>query len=468
MRRAAAVLSAILLAAGPLFPGTPVAQAGGARVLSLDDAIGIAYERNRDIAKAVEFRRQVEGRYVAERAAALPQVAISVSGARSWDESEALFGTPPGMNSWKAEAGLSQALYTWGQIGAAIRAARIGFESADDQLRIFRQAAARDVSASFYDVLLARELKAIAVQNLEQKNRHLDEARRKLSAGTATEYDVLAAEVDVENARPAVLQTENLAKTSLDRLRFLLALETTEIDVQGTLVSPVAPAPSYEEVREEAWRKRPELSEVRHRIGIGEELVTIADAGDKPRLDFKGGYGWRELDAGGVSAEGKAWSAGLFLSWPLFDGLASRGRVAQARSEAVSLRIEEAKLLDSVALEARDAVNAVRESGEIVKALSGTVAQAERLLGMAEKGFEHGVKTRLEVGDAELSLVQARGNLAKARRDHLVANVTLEYVKGSLGTTRDFETEIGKKWRPAATVPGMVEEVLKGKPGLKR
>ena len=55
-----------------------------------------------------------------------------------------------------AEMGLSQALFTWGQIGAAIRAAKVGIATADDQLRIFRQAAFRDVSASFYDILLAK------------------------------------------------------------------------------------------------------------------------------------------------------------------------------------------------------------------------------------------------------------------------------------------------------------------------
>jgi len=40
--------------------------------------------------------------------------------------------------------------------------------------------------------------------------------------------------------------------------------------------------------------------------------------------------------------------------------------------------------------------------------LSGTVNQAERPLAMAEKGFELGMKIRLEVEDAELNLLQAK------------------------------------------------------------
>jgi outer membrane protein TolC len=58
--------------------------------------------------------------------------------------------------------------------------------------------------------------------------------------------------------------------------------------------------------------------------------------------------------------------------------------------------------------------------------------QAERLLFLAEKGFELGVKTRLEVQDAELNLSAARANLARAQRDYRVASVNLEWVTGTL------------------------------------
>jgi HAE1 family hydrophobic/amphiphilic exporter-1 len=141
-------------------------------------------------------------------------------------------------------------------------------------------------------------------------------------------------------------------------------------------------------------------------------------------------------DLGLDEADGKAWSAGLFLTYPIFDGLRTRGRVARAMSEEASLRIDEAKLVDSIALETRDAVNAVREAGEIMKSIGGAVSQASLLLSLAEKGFEYGVKTRLEVEDAELNLRQAKGSLARARRDYLSARVNLEFVKGTLEDMR--------------------------------
>jgi HAE1 family hydrophobic/amphiphilic exporter-1 len=104
----------------------------------------------------------------------------------------------------------------------------------------------------------------------------------------------------------------------------------------------------------------------------------------------------------------------------------------QVQSDLATLKLQRAQLSDAIALQVRDAVNAVKEAGEVVQALAGTVTQAEKLLSMAEKGYEFGVKTRLDVDDAQLNLLQAKTNLAKARRDYLAARVSLEWVAGSI------------------------------------
>lgn len=429
------IASSLAFSVSPcLRDGLSEVRAAEPRVLTLDQALQIAGERNRDILKSREFHEQVKGRYVEERSAALPHLTITGQVSTLHDESQKAFGGffPEDQDVYGAEVGLSQALYTWGKVGAAIRAAEKGFATADERLRIARQDAWRDVSVAFYNILLARERHAIVSQNLAQKVRHQDEAQRKHAAGVATDYDVLAAEVALVNAMPDVIRAGNDIRVARDRLSFLLAHDG-EVDVKGTLETAMSPYPSYDEALSVAREKRPELKEISHRLAIADELVRVADADDKPRLDLKGGYGWRHLEVGDSSGSGPLWTVGLHLSFPIFDGLKTRGKVAQAESERRSIRIDEAKLLELVALEIRDAVNAVRESEEIVKALSGTVVQAERLLQMAEKGFELGVKIRLEVDDAELNLRHARANLARARRDYLVARVNLERVMGVLG-----------------------------------
>mgnify|MGYP001041898971 CR=1 FL=1 len=406
--------------------------------LTLDQALGIALEKNRDIDKARQYARYVQGRYLEERAAALPQFALTGGYKASRDDGQpGVMGGKTVMYSGSAGVSLSQPLYTWGKIGAAIRAAESGVKTADEELRLARQAAWRDVSIAFYDVLLQRELGRLATENLEQKKRHADEAHKRFSAGVATDYDVLAADVAVENARPEEIRTGNQLRIARERLRFLLAGEDEGLDVEGSLSVVPGPVPGFPESLQKAVANRPELAEQRHRIGMYSELVTIARADDKPRLDLKGGAGYGTLESSVFNASGPNWNVGVYLTFPFFDGFRTDGRVQQAESDLSTRMIEERKLADSISLEVRTALSNLREAGEILAALSGTVRQAERLLQMAEKGYEYGVKIRLEVEDAQLNLLQARSSLARASRDYLAARVNLAWAMGVAGEEKE-------------------------------
>jgi HAE1 family hydrophobic/amphiphilic exporter-1 len=467
---AGAVVGLLVLLHGVPPVGPPAAAADSAvvEILTLDEALRAAVVHSRDVAKAMELRTFLEGKYVEERASALPQFLGTAEALRAWDDSQTIFGAPPGSNRYAAQVGVSQPLYSSGVVSAGIRAAGVGLATADDRLRIARQAVLRDVFTAFHDVLIGKELHRIALEDRAQKARHLDETRKRLAAGTATDYDVLAAEVALQNAGPEAVRAENLVRISRERLRFLLGRDGREVDATGDLSAVVGDPPDIARALETAASTRPELSDLRHRQGVALELLTIARAGDRPRLDFRGALGRQELDFGAMDVGGTTWSAGVFASWPLFDGFRTRGRVAQAGSDVRTLRIEEAQLLDAIALEVRNAVNSVREAGEIVNALAGTATQAERLVTLAEKGYEYGVKTRLEVEDAQLNRTRALGNLARARRDYLVAGAALRHATGTLGD--EIPPSPGKEriFRPAGSPVGLVGEVLRGRPVLPK
>jgi len=464
----AVVVLPLLLPGIPSFVSRAAADSAAVELLTLDDALRIALESNRDIRKALELRNRLEGKYVEERAAALPQLFGSAAGFRSWDGTQEVFRVPPDTATMDAQIGVSQPLYTGGQVTAAIRAARVGLAGADDQMKISRQSALLEVSTTFHDILLAREMHSIAVQSREQKGRFLEETKKRNAAGTATDYDVLVAKVDMENAQPAVVRARNQVETLRERLRFLLGRGDRQVDVRGDLAVEIAPWPEYDGELARAVENRPELSDLRHRVGVSEELVTIARSGNMPRLEARAGAGWKDFRSGEATADGKIWSAGLFATWPLFDGMRTRGRVAQARSDRNALRIEEAQLLDAIALQVRDAVNAVREAGEVVQAITDTVEQAERLLSLAEKGYEYGVKTKLEVDDAQLNRSRAQGNLARARRDYLVAGAALRHAVGTLGDEIPPPTWHARAFRPAGSPFELIGEVLKSEPVLPK
>ena len=230
-----------------------------------------------------------------------------------------------------------------------------------------------------------------------------------------------------------MIRAANDVRVARDRLAWLLA-ETADLDVTGSLDTTPTPVPNYDEVLAKALQNRPELAEIKSQMGIDGELLKIAKAGDKPTVSFGATVGYRSLGLPTISSSGHTWSATLFGSVPLFDGNRTQGQVMQAKSNLATATIESERLRNAIALEVRTALNAVAEAAEILSGTSGTVKQAEQLLTLAEKGFELGVKTRLDVQDAQTNVSLARANLARAQRDYRVARVNLEWVAGTVGS----------------------------------
>ena len=50
-----------------------------------------------------------------------------------------------------------------------------------------------------------------------------------------------------------------------------------------------------------------------------------------------------------VAVDGKRWATGIYFSFPFFDGLKTRAKVAQARSDLATTTLAEAQLRDSIA-----------------------------------------------------------------------------------------------------------------------
>jgi HAE1 family hydrophobic/amphiphilic exporter-1 len=437
-------LTAALCAFAPAPPAT-----AGERTITLPECLKLTVDYSRDVLIADQGKIISQGRYLEERAAALPQLSAESSFVRVHDDSLEIFDVgdvpegqsgglvvKPDHNEYHANLNLTQALFTWGQIGAAIKAANYDKASAEHKHRQARQLAMREAATGFYNLLLTIELEKAARDSLAQKQRHLDETEKKHKLEVATDYDVLAARVELTNAKPPLTQAENDIRLARDRLRYYMGIED-DFTIKGDLVCRPQPPESLPTVLEQARANRPEIAFYQSQVGVYTELVTVAKAGNKPRLDFKGNMGWTGYDGIDADYPGKRFDAGVYLSIPLFEGFRTRGQVMQANSRLSTTELEYKKLLDDISLEARGAIHRVDEAVQIVQALDATTGQADRLLQMAELGYRNGVKTKLEVDDAELNLLTARTNLARARRDYLVARTRLLWIMGT-----DLETAL--------------------------
>lgn len=412
------------------------------RSLTMEDCLKMTNEYSRDILLAKEGINISEGRYIEERAAAFPYIGTETSVKRYRDEALEKSGLPPAysqilgipspnleQNELESKLTLAQPIFTWGQVTAAINAAKHDMKSSEFKLQEVRQLALRESATAYYGLLLAIELEKTAKDNIEQKRRHLDEAERKYKMEVATDYDVLAAKVALTNAEPDLTRVQNSIRLFKDRVRYFTGMEG-DFEPKGTLHCEIEKPEGLENVLSEANENRPDIKYYMSQVDTFSELVKVAKGSNKPRLDLKGELGIKKYIEYGEEYPGKNWNAGLYLTFPLFDGLRGKGQVMQAESRVSSNQVELKKLQDQILLDARQAINDVNEAIEIVKSLEATTVQAERLLKMAEAGYKYGVKTKLEVDDADSNLLSARINLAKARHDYLAARTKLNWVMG--------------------------------------
>jgi outer membrane protein TolC len=432
----AVVWAAALAVLGP-------AAAAGADALSRAQAVGQALEANPEVRKSHEEAARLRGVITEARADALPELSLAGNSLRFRDpsllNSSSFDAFPPDLrdslrpipaNLWDGGVTLRQTLFSF-KVGRAIRAARLGVSFGEEEIRRTRQAVALEAVRAYDGYLLAVEKARVAGKAVRQKEQHLQMARTRRAAGVATELDVLRSQVDLENQRVLLLKMEGQAELARGALNAVM-VRPIDAPVEPTDVLEFVPFEiTLEEAVREAWAHRPEAAEALLLERIHEQFVGIAAAEGRPSLELNGAYGWSVREPGNfLQNDFSKWSLAVTLTVPVFDGLRTAGRVAQARAERGKAEQDRIALENRIRLEAKEAFDRLQVASRIVEAARLNVEQARRALEMTQANYNHGAATTLDVLDAQAALTLAESNLVEGLHAHGDARATLRYVMG--------------------------------------
>jgi outer membrane protein len=350
-----------------------------------------------------------------------------------------LFGNLPfgQENAYQATLSGSQLLYSGGRTGAALRIARDFREVS--RLGLIEQSAEIElqVRSAYVRALLAQELAASAQQALEQAEAFLQQERLRLSAGRASELEVLRAEVSRDNLRPQLVQAQNAAQlASLDLKRLVdlpldapLAL-TTPLDV------PSAEALARPALAAEATARRASLAAAERQVSIAEQNIRIARGAYLPNVSMNMNYGRLLYPSSPVDLSGEwrtDWTAGVTVQIPIFSGGLRAAQLQRARVQAEQARLQLSQLREGVQLQYEQAAGERERARTAIAARQTTVGAAQRVYDLTVLRYQQGLATQLEVSQARLELLQARTNLAQAVSDFLIADAGVLRATG--GTT---------------------------------
>ncbi len=411
------------------------------RPLSLADCLNIALQQNATILKAKNDLDAQYGVVVQTRAVALPQ--IQATGQYKDTDPSAIEsfpggGTQPNQN-WTAGVQIIQSIYQGGKLMAAVRSAKVTKEQALAQYQTTLADTLLAVRLAYYDILLAAEQITVNEASVNLLEKELEDQQRRYDAGTVPHFNVLRAKVSVANARPPLIQAQNSYRIAKNNLCNLLGYnlpreiwDNIPLDLTDAL-----DATPYQidlpDALQQALNKRPELVDLRKAEELQKLNITAASSAYKPNLQVFAGYNWFNAQFTPpveLNHDINGWNAGAQVSWDIFDGMLTHGKVVQAKAlyeKSKTAVDEEAR---NIELEVRTTYSDFLEAQEVLESQKTVQTEAEESLREANARADAGTGTQLDVLDAENSLTQARSTQVQALHDYDAARARFERAIG--------------------------------------
>lgn len=302
------------------------------------------------------------------------------------------------------------------------------------------QAAQMDVanrlSQAYFDVLLAQDNVTLVQSQKIAVAEQLAQAKRNFEVGTSTIVDTNEAQSRYDQ----VIAQEIAAQNELDRTRWALRNVVGRYEINLKRLRTAAQMPAPNPANMEAWVARAEAEAYAVRIAqqtltVSEYDVRRAQTGKDWTLDATANITNSQSTGSATSALGTWVNSGLIgitFNWP-FDvsgGVNARIRETLALVDKNRNDIEAAR---------RTAGFNVRQSYlGVTSGIAGVTAQqqalksAETTLASTKLGLEVGVRTNLDVLNAQQQVTQVQRDLALARYNTLLNELRLKAATGVL------------------------------------
>jgi TolC family type I secretion outer membrane protein len=316
-----------------------------------------------------------------------------------------------------------------------LRQANYQVEDAEAMLeREFQNLAVR-VAASYFDLMQSRDQAQLLDSQGEFLQSRLTAASRAITSGTGTRTDL-----DDAQARFDLNRAQRLEATQ--------AIQARRRQLQAIVNRPIGDLPSLDPGRlnlaqptpdtAQAWvllaiDGSPEVRSARARLDAATEEVRRAQAGHLPTVDAIAQ--WQRSRNEVITQPQTGYtnaSIGIQINLPLYGGGYTESTVREARAQQVrfSELLEATKLDLGVRVHAE--YNAITEGVDRIKALEVAARSAEVALDSARKSVLAGIRSSLDVLNAQQQRVQVLSVLAQARYSLLLSRVRLLSLSGRI------------------------------------
>lgn len=307
-----------------------------------------------------------------------------------------------------------------------------------------RQTVIGNVADAYYNALRTDALVRVSQAQVDRAKTTLEQIRFQASdaVGTTPKKDVLQAEADYLNATVNLIQAQNNAEIAHTQLRNAMGIKGTGKLPLAEVVAPDLSTPMTAQVAgvtldtpnqdaitrlvAEAQANRPDIQQSETNAAASETSLKLAQLGTKPNLslDLSAGY---QLDAANDPTRqvGNNRAVVANVTYPLYDGGASRASVhaAEATQRSSVAQVENQK--QQVALEVEQAWRSLGQARISLSATASALAAAKKNYEAASEALKLGAGSTVEVITAQTALVQAETNNVQALYNFYIADARL-------------------------------------------
>jgi outer membrane protein TolC len=407
--------------------------AGAVERLTLSQCLGNAFAADRTLKSAALQIKSAEEQQGANAAQRWPSLALTSGYTRIGEISSFSFPMNGRMttlqfgthNRVTLDLRSQMPLFTWWKLSNSIALAEQNTASSRLQAGQSRTALTDQVLRAFYAVLLNQAILNILHTNIERASRYAEISRRRFEAGQLSKLELLRAEVQLKNEQNGLQSAQGNLDKSIIYLAKTVGHPDSIIFAEGRL-EPDAVQMDEAGIISRALQHRNDLLQLQLRRQISSRQAELVASADKPSVFMFAGYnvsnGFNPMQPDQFIDN---WNVGVQISWPLFDGFATRRNVQTARINQQVAALQEEELAGLITMQIRQALVGIRQAESSIASQTGNLALAEEALKLAQTQFENGFSSSLELLDAQKALAQIELARVQAIFNHLMARIDL-------------------------------------------
>ena len=303
-----------------------------------------------------------------------------------------------------------------------------------EQARASKQDLVNQVTKAFYQMLLAQDSYTVLEKSYAQSEANFNIVKAKFEQGKVSEYDKISAEVQMRNLQPSVISARNAVELSRLQLVVLMNIEPEiNIVLDGNLAD-------YEEAvfagvltaDDNSLQNNTSLQQMDMNTRMLQQTLSLNKQNFLPMVALQFNYMYTCM-TDNFKFKDYEWNpysnVSLSVSVPLFkySNFSAMKKTNLQISQMMQNRDYTARQL---AMQQQSYLNSMSASAEQVSSNKEAITQAQKGRDIAEKLYEVGRGTVLELNSAEVALTQARLTYAQSIYDYLTAKADLDKLQG--------------------------------------